>query len=117
VTTCLRSSYLLVNDRAESGLALYNGVGNTHLTAEGGKEDNQLNGVNIVGDQDQGCLLVLDESDDVVEAVLGGVGLLAGVLLLLALRDGGGLLGETLLLLGLGLRSVLVEELESLGGS
>jgi hypothetical protein len=106
-----------VNNRAESGLALHNGVGDTHLAAEGGKEDNQLNGVNIVGDKNQRCLLVLNESDDVVEAVLGGVGLLAGVLLLLALRDGGGLLGQALLLLGLGLWSVLVEELESLGGS
>lgn len=47
------SSYLLVNDRAESGLALYDGVGDTHLAAEGRKEDNQLNGVNIVGDKDQ----------------------------------------------------------------
>jgi len=52
----------------------------------------------------------------VVETVLGDVGLLADVLLLLALSDGGGLLGEALLLLGLGLGTVLVEDLESLGG-
>jgi hypothetical protein len=52
----------------------------------------------------------------VVETVLGDVGLLADVLLLLALSDGSGLLGEALLLLGLGLGTVLVEDLESLGG-
>lgn len=52
-----------------------------------------------------------------VETVLDSVRLLADILLLLALLDGGSLLEETLLLLGLGLRSVLVEELESLGGS
>lgn len=52
---------------------------------------------------------------DVVQAVLDGVGLLADVLLLLAVGDGSSLLGQTLLLLGLGLRAVLVEELEGLG--
>jgi len=51
----------------------------------------------------------------VVQTELGGVGLLADILLLLALGDSGSLLGKTLLLLGLGLRAVLVEELESLG--
>jgi hypothetical protein len=106
-----------VDNRAESGLALHNGVWDTHLATEGGKEDNQLNGVNIVGDQDQRCLLVLDESDNVVEAVLGGVGLLAGVFLFLALSDSGGFLGQALLLLGLRFGSVLVKELERLSGS
>jgi len=105
-----------VDDSSESGLALDDGVRDTHLAAESGKEDNQLNGVNIVGDEDEGSLLVLDQADDVVETVLDDVGLLGDVLLLLALLDGGGLLQETLLLLDLGLRAVLVEELESLGG-
>lgn len=109
------SSGLLVDDSAETGLALDNGVGDTHLLAESRKEDNELNGVDIVGDEDEGSLLVLDEADNVVETVLDGVGLLGDILLLLALLDGGSLLEETLLLLGLGLRAVLVEELESLG--
>jgi hypothetical protein len=69
-----------------------------------------------VGDQDERSLLVLDQTDDVVETVLDVVGLLGDVLLLLALGNGGGLGVETLLLLGLGLRTVLVEELEGLGG-
>lgn len=109
-------TYLLVDDSAETGLALDNGVGDTHLLAERRKEDNELDGVDIVGDEDKGSLLVLNETNNVVQAVLDGVGLLADILLLLALLDGGSLLEETLLLLGLGLGAVLVEELESLGG-
>ena len=105
-----------MNNSSETALALDDGVWHAHLAAESGKEDNQLDGVNIVGNEDQGSLLVLDEADNVVETVLDGVGLLADVLLLLASLDGGGLLEETLLLLGLGLRAVLVEELEGLGG-
>lgn len=104
-----------MDNGTETGLALDDGVGDTHLAAESGEEDNQLNGVNVVSNQDEGSLLVLNEADDVVETVLDVVGLLGDVLLLLALGDGGGLLDETLLLLGLGLRAVLGEELEGLG--
>lgn len=110
------SSGLLVDNSAETGLALDNGVRDTHLLAQRGKEDDELNGLNVVGDEDERSLLVLNQANDVVETVLDGVGLLGDILLLLALLDGGSLLEETLLLLGLGLRSVLVEELESLGG-
>lgn len=108
---------LLVDDGTETGLALDDGVGDTHLAAESWKEDDKLDRVNVVGDQDESRLLRLDEGDNVVETVLDDVGLLADVLLLLALGDGSGLLGETLLLVGLGLRAVLVEELEGLSGS
>lgn len=109
-------TYLLVDDRTQTGLALDNGIGDTHLAAESGQEDNQLNGVNVVGDENQRGLLVLNETDDVVQTVLDVVGLLGDILLLLALGDGGGLGVQTLLLLGLGLRAVLVEELEGLRG-
>lgn len=109
------SGGLLVNDGTETGLALDDNVGDTHLAAEGGEEDNELDGVDVVGDQDERGLLVLDEADNVVQTELGGVGLLGDILLLLALRDGGSLLGQALLLLGLGLGAVLVEDLESLG--
>jgi hypothetical protein len=108
-------TYLLVDDGTETSLALDDGIGDTHLAAESGEEDNQLNGVNIVSNQDEGSLLVLNQADDVVETVLDVVGLLGDVLLLLALGDSGSLLDETLLLLGLGLRAVLGEELEGLG--
>jgi hypothetical protein len=106
-----------VDDRSETGLALHNGIRHTHLAAEGGKEDNELDGVDIVGDEDERSLLVLNEADNVVETVLDGVGLLGNILLLLAIGNSGSLLGQALLLLGLGLRAVLVEELEGLGGS
>lgn len=111
------SSGLLVNNGTETGLALDDNVGDTHLAAESGKEDNELDGVDIVGDQDKRSLLVLDKTDNVVQTELGGVRLLGDILLLLALGDGGSLLGQALLLLGLGLRTVLVEDLESLGGN
>merc|ERR1712115_773063 len=109
------SGGLLVNDRPETGLALHDGVWHTHLPAQSRKEDDHLDRVDVVGDEHQRGLLSLDESHDVVETVLDGVRLLGGVLLLLALADGGGLLVQTLLLLDLGLRAVLVQELESLG--
>lgn len=105
---------LLVDNGTQTSLALDNGVRDTHLAAESGQEDNQLNGVDVVGDQDEGSLLVLDQANNVVETVLDVVRLLGDILLLLALGDGGGLLDETLLLLGLGLRAVLGEELEGL---
>lgn len=106
-----------MNDRSETGLALDDNVGDTHLAAEGGEVDDELDGVDIVGDEDKGGLLVLDEADNVVQTELGGVRLLANILLLLALGDGGSLLGQTLLLVGLGLWAVLVKELESLGSN
>lgn len=105
-----------MDNRAETGLALDDGVRDTHLLAQRRQEDDQLDGVDVVRDQDKRSLLVLNQADDVVQAVLDSVGLLADVFLLLALLDGGGLLQQTLLLLGLGLRAILVQELESLGG-
>jgi hypothetical protein len=68
-----------VDNRAETSLALDDDVGDTHLAAESRKEDNELNGVNIVGDDDESSLLGLDEGDDVIETVLDEQGLL-GVL-------------------------------------
>ena len=104
-----------MDDRAESGLALHDGIWDTHLLAESWQEDNELDWVDVIWNEDEGGLLVLNQGNDVVETVLDGVWLLAGILLLLALADSGGLLVETLLLLGLGLWAVLVEELEGLG--
>lgn len=110
-------TYLLVDNSSETSLALDDGVRDTHLAAESGKEDNQLNGVDVVGDEDKRSLLVLNQANDVVKTVLDIVRLLADVLLLLALSNSGSLLVKTLLLLGLGLRAVFVEELEGLGSS
>lgn len=63
-------------DRSETSLALDDGVGDTHLAAEGGEEDNQFDGVNVVGDQDQGGFLGFDEAHDVVETIFDGIGFL-----------------------------------------
>lgn len=131
---------LLVDDCSETGLVLDNNVRDTHLlkpinvsksahdkeststtnlSAESGQEDDQLNGVNVVSNDNQGSLLGLDEGDTVVQTVLGEKGLLGvlggGLVTLGSL--GLSLLEQTgLLLLGrLGL--VLVQELEELGSS
>ncbi len=109
-------NYLLVNDSPKTSLALDDGVRHTHLPAERGEEDDQLNGINIIGDEHERSLLRLNERDDMVETILDSVRLLAHILLLLALSNRSGLLMQTLLLLRLRLRSVLVEELEHLRG-
>jgi hypothetical protein len=107
-----------VNDGAETGLALDDDVGNTHLSAEGREVDDKLNRVDIVGNDDQGGFLCLDEGNGMVETVLDEEGLLRFLRLRLdmdrTLRSGthfgfsvGGFLGSSgktslLLLLGLG---------------
>lgn len=65
-----------MDDSSKTGLALHDDVGDTHLAAESGQEDDELNGVDIMGDDDERSLLGLDESDDVVKTVLGEQGLL-----------------------------------------
>ena len=65
-----------MDDGTETGLALDDDVGDTHLAAESGEEDNKLDGVNIVGDDDKGSLLGLDEGNTVVQTVLDEEGLL-----------------------------------------
>lgn len=110
------SGSLLMNNGSESGLALDDGIWHTHLSAESWEVDDELDWVNIVRDQDQSGLLVLDESNNVVETVLDGVWLLADILLLLAVCDSSSFGLQTLLLLCLGLWSVLVEQLQCLSG-
>jgi len=105
-----------VDDSSETSLALDDGVWHTHLAAESGKEDNELNWVDIVGNENEAGLLVLDKTNNVVETILDDVRLLAGVLLLLTVSNGSSLLGETLLLVVGGLWAVLLEKLESLCG-
>ena len=105
-----------MNNGTKTSLALDNGVRDTHLTAEGGEENDQLNRIDVMSDQNQRSLLVLHQADNVVQTVLDIVGLLAHVLFLLAIGHSGSLLVQTLLLLDLGLGTVFVEELEGLGG-
>jgi len=106
-----------VDDRTETGLVLYDNVRNTHLSAKSGDKDNELNGVNVVGNDDKVGLLVLNEGNAVVETHLGEERLLSILLGLFAIigSDSLSLLVETSLLLLLGLWAVLVEETEELG--
>ena len=46
-------SSLLVDDSAKTGLALHDDIGDAHLTAEGGKEDDELNWVNIMSNDNE----------------------------------------------------------------
>ena len=96
----------------QTSLALDDDVGDTHLAAESREEDNEFDGVDVVGDDDEGSLLGLDESDDVVQAILDEERLSG--LDLLAISDGGSGGLETGLLLLKRLGAVLVEELEEL---
>lgn len=76
ILECDNGSGLLVDDGAETSLALHDDVGNTHLAAESGQEDNELDRINVMGDDNKRGLLGLDESDYVVETVLDEEGLL-----------------------------------------
>jgi len=64
------SSGLLMHDRAKTSLAFDNDIRYTHLTAQGRKENDEFDGVNIVSYDDERSLLCLDECNNVVQAVL-----------------------------------------------
>lgn len=109
------SGSLGVDELAEACLALDEGVGDTLLSAEGGEESHDLQGVNIMSDHDELGLALLNELGNMVKTELedDGLGTLlgtgtAGLVLSLSSESGG------LLLLGLGL--VLGEKLEELRG-
>lgn len=107
-------SLLLVDEVTETSLTLDNDEGDVHLAAESREPDNELNGVNIVSNDDKLGLLGLDEGGDVVKTILEGLGL-SGSLDLLALGLNSSLSLETISLSLLGLRAVLAEELEEVG--
>jgi len=108
------SGGLHVAELAEVGLAADEAEGNTLLTAESGKVDNHLDGVNVVGNNDHLGLVLLDEGGHVVETELKKDGLLT----LVATSTAGTSLSEslkTLNLLLLAFGRVLSEELKKLG--
>ena len=69
-----------MHDGSEACFTLHDDVGNAHLAAQSGEEDDELDGVDVVRDDDECGFLGFDEGDDVVEAVLDEEGFL-GVLL------------------------------------
>lgn len=84
------SGSLLVNELAEACLALDEGIGDTLLSAESGKESHDLKRINVVSNDDELGLALLNEVGHVVKTELEDDGL-------------GGLLGLTTVLLGLSL--------------
>jgi hypothetical protein len=106
---------LLVNEETETSLAFDDDIGNVHLAAQSGQPNNELNGVDIVSNHDELSLALLDESCDVVNAVLDELGLL-GVISALLVGLSGSLLCKTLLLLLCALGAVVSEQFEKVGG-
>ena len=103
------------DDLAEAGLRLDDAVRDVELAAEGREPDDDLDRVDVVRDDNELRLLRLDERRDVLDAVGEGLAttdLSRGERLLSLL--GGGL--EPRLVLLLGLRAILLEELEDLDG-
>ena len=103
-------SGLHVDELAEVGLAADEAEGDTLLSAESRKMDDNLKRVDIVGDHNKLGLVLFDESGDVVQAELDVHGLLSlgSSVLSLCLESQG------LLLVGLG--HVLGEQFKELGG-
>jgi hypothetical protein len=58
-----------VHDGTESGLALHDDVGDTHLAAQGWEEDDELDWIDVVSDDDEGCFLGFDKGNAMVKAV------------------------------------------------
>jgi len=109
-------SCLLVHNRAQTSLALHNNIRHTHLAAESRDEDNELNGVDVVRDDDEGRFFGLNEGNTVVETIFDKKRLLVfGGFLLFGSSLCDGL--ETLLLLDLGFGAVLIQELKKLRSS
>jgi len=100
-----------VHDRAKTGFTLDNDVGDTHLAAEGGEEHDELDGVNVVCDDDKRGFLCFDEGDAVVQTVFNEEGLLRVLRIISMGHTQAELevanLGLSLLLISSGLRSYL----------
>ena len=55
-----------MNDSAETSFAFHNDIRDTHLTTEGGQEDDELDGVDIMSDDDESRLLGFDEGNNMI---------------------------------------------------
>jgi len=112
------SGGLLVHNSAQSGLVLDDAVGHSHLAAQSGDEDDQLDGVHVISNDDQRSLLGFNQSNDMVKTILDVDGLLANgfTLLGITLGDGLGLGIKTSLLLLTRLGAVFVHQAEKLSG-
>ena len=50
-------------------LVLHNAVWDSHLTAEGGQEHDHLNGVDVIGDDNQLSFLLLNKGGNIVDSM------------------------------------------------
>jgi len=107
---CNTGGGLHVDEFTEVGLSTDEAVGDIELAAEGGEEDDHLDGVNIVGDHDELGLLGLNELGDVVKTELDVVGL---VTLISGLVSGE--LSQTRLLFDASLGHIFAENFKELG--
>ena len=57
-----------MHDGSETSLTFHDDVEDAHLAAQGEEEDDELDGADVVRD-DEGGFLGFDKGDDVVEAV------------------------------------------------
>jgi len=104
-----------MHQSSQTSLSLDNAVWDSHLAAEGGDEEDQLKGINIMGDDDQLSFLLFNSPNHAVGTLLHGQSPLGGgILLPLCLVISPGL--QTSLPDGTGLRSVLVQQAEELLG-
>lgn len=108
------SSGLLVDDSAESSLALDEAERDVLLSAKLGEPDDGLNGVNIVSNDNESSLLLLNELGDVVQTELDRDGGLGAGFLVISFVLGG--LEQSLLSLLSVLGLDLSEEVQEGGG-
>jgi len=111
-----RGGGLLVDDLAKSRLALDNAVRHVHLVAQGREPKHEFDGIDVVCNNYEKSLLLLDEIDNVVQAVLDEEWLFGVATALSSFRLCLCELGQSLLLGGLVFRLVLLEHTEELGG-
>jgi len=78
------SGSLLSDERSESGLVLHDTIWNLHLSAKSREPNDQLNRIDIIGDDDELGLLLFDKGGNMVDTELKEVGSL--------LLGGGGVL-------------------------
>lgn len=111
LSECEARGRLLVHNLTEGSLSAHKAEGNFLLAAEGGQVDNRFDGVHIVSNHNELCLVLLDESGHVRETKLDIYGLGALVRLLCLC---GSLKAQLFVLLSLG--GVLRQKLEELVG-
>jgi len=110
-----RSGGFLVDDLSEATLTLDDAIRDILLAAKSGQPEDELDRIDIVGDDDELGLLGFDQLHDVVDTMLDEIGLLGGIVVF-ASNLGFGLVLKTVGLLFLGLRLVTTHKTQKLGG-